>query len=97
MKLCLTLPATVSKSVLLQACQQVFNFPAEFGHNWDALWDSLSDYLNAHCNPVVLHIDQRQVAQRDGEAWQTFLAILQEAEQHWPHFSVKLTPVSAAY
>lgn len=95
MTLCLALPATVTKTVLLTACQQVFNFPAEFGHNWDALWDSLSSYFTVHQAPVALHIDQRQVTHCDADAWQTFVGILQEAAQQWPQFTLSFTPAAA--
>lgn len=90
MKLCIALPATVDKKTLLQASQQVFNFPAYFGHNWDALADSLEEYLQRQNTAITLKIDQRQVQRRDVDAWQAYLDILQQAEQQWPLFTVEI-------
>lgn len=86
----LLLPALADKSGLLQAFAAHCRFTDGFGYNWDALWDSLNDWLEQQPMPLCLIIDGSQVQQLDSTDWQQCLQILSEARDSWPGFSYQL-------
>lgn len=86
----LFLPATTDKSNLLQAFANHCQFGANFGHNWDAFWDSLNDWLEQQAMPCCLILDGSQIQQPDPASWQQCLGILDEARERWPNFSYRL-------
>jgi RNAse (barnase) inhibitor barstar len=72
------------KQTFLQNFAAALNFPAYFGHNWDAFEECLSDleWLPAHA--YVLVYDNAAVFARAQPAeWRTALAILQDAARFW--------------
>lgn len=85
----LLLPAIADKAGLLQAFATHCNFAAGFGQNWDALWDSLNDWLEQQAMPFCLVIDGCQVQQLDQHAWQQCRQILDDACDSWPGFSYR--------
>ena len=66
---------------MLAATAQAFRFPDWFGHNWDALADSLAD-LSWLPAPGYLLIIERYTALASAapEAWLTFIDILDETQ-----------------
>ena len=72
------------KRTLLAACQLAFSLPEWFGHNWDALADSLSDlsWLPAQGYLVILQHSRRLETQAH-ETFATFIDILDEARDTW--------------
>lgn len=87
---CLMLPPIADKAGLLQAFATYCDFTAGFGHNWDALWDSLNDWLAQQSMPFCLMINGQQVQQLDQHAWQQCRQILDDACSNWPGFSYQL-------
>lgn len=86
----LILPAVADKDGLLQAFAAHCRFADTFGYNWDALWDSLNDWLEQQPMPLSLLVDGSQVRQLDHCAWQQCRQILDEAQGNWPGFSYQL-------
>lgn len=86
----LLLPAIADKPALLQAFASHCSFTDDFGFNWDALWDSLNDWLEQQPMPLRLFINGQQVRQLDGCAWQQCRQILDDACASWPEFSYQL-------
>lgn len=72
------------KRSLLAVCQLAFSLPEWFGHNWDALADSLGDlsWLPAQGYLVVLQHSQGLEAQAP-ETFATFIDILDEVRETW--------------
>lgn len=90
------LASTTNRRALLDAIAVAFEFPPTFGHNWDALADSLADlsWLPAPGYMLLLdHADRlREAAPRE---FDTLLEILDDATRShagagvpfWPLFS----------
>ena len=73
-----------SKAELLSALAAAGGFPAGFGHNWDALADSLGDFSWRPAGGYVLYLRNGAAAQRAiGAQWNTFLDILRNAAAEW--------------
>jgi len=73
-----------SKSELLTALAKGLDLPEHFGHNWDALADSVedSDWLGrAGCVIVLAHAGHYR--KTHGVDWTTFEDILAEAADYW--------------
>lgn len=85
-----------SRATFLAACADAFALPHWFGHNWDALWDSLTDLSWAPApGYVVLYDRWRALASADPEAWATARGLLADVSRHWADrgtpFAVLLT------
>ena len=73
-----------SKPELLAGLAAAGGFPAGFGHNWDALADSLGDFSWRPAGGYVLYLRSSAAAQRAlGAEWQTFLEVLRKAAGEW--------------
>ncbi len=67
------------KSGLLAAVSSAFRFPDWFGHNWDALADSLADLSWLPAAGYLLLVEGYATLAREApDDWQTFLEILDE-------------------
>lgn len=85
----LYLAGEVGKAGLLAALAQALNFPDWFGHNWDALWESLDDCLAQHHEAgqsLELVFDLSHARSLDEDDWQTLVEILDQAREVWPGF-----------
>ena len=91
----LLLPAHTDKANLLNAFAEHCQFGTYFGHNWDALWDSLNDWLAQQPMPLCLELDDSQLQSRDEAAWQQCQAVLEDARIEWPDFSYRIRSKSA--
>ncbi len=74
-----------SKSDFLQACATVMQFPAYFGHNWDALEDSLRDlsWAPARNSYLLLYDHAARFAAAQREDFDIALDILHSAVEFW--------------
>ena len=77
------IPASIeTKAALLAALQAGLRFPDYFGHNWDALWDCITDLSWLAPVPVaLLHEDLPLPGDRG--TLKTYLGILQDAVVAW--------------
>ena len=83
---CFTLDAATwsDKASLLAACQQAFDLPGYFGHNWDALEECLNDLAWAPAAGYVILVDDvAEFAAQHPGLWATLLAILTEVTGNW--------------
>lgn len=87
----LQLPAVVDKDSLLQAFAGHCGFAEHFGYNWDALWDSLGDWLETQDMPLYLEVDGSRIRQLNAPDWQICQEILDDACAEWPEFTYHLT------
>ncbi|GHH75798.1 hypothetical protein GCM10018793_20220 [Streptomyces sulfonofaciens] len=81
----LDLDGVEDKAAFLDRCARALHFPDWFGHNWDALADSLKDlsWLPAARGRLLLVSGwQEYAAARPGE-WAIALKVFSEAEAHW--------------
>jgi hypothetical protein len=73
-----------AKPELLALCQKVFGLPPAFGHNWDALADSLEDFSwQPAPGYVVLVRHGGAFARSSPEDFATALEILAAAATYW--------------
>ena len=74
-----------SKSTFLLACAHAMRFPSHFGHNWDALADSLRDLSWAPTTRgyVLLYDDAGRLAEASPADMAIALDILRSAVQSW--------------
>jgi RNAse (barnase) inhibitor barstar len=74
-----------SKAEFLQACAEAMRFPGYFGHNWDALEDSLRDlsWAPATRGYVVLYDGAGQFAAAQPTDFAVALDILRSAAASW--------------
>jgi RNAse (barnase) inhibitor barstar len=84
------LPQQVAQEQLLKAMAQALDFPDWFGHNWDALWDSLDEHLAESEVPLELVLYLGATRELNETDWQIFLDILQQAKDSWPGFMVRV-------
>ncbi|MDX1945786.1 MAG: barstar family protein [Pirellulaceae bacterium] len=77
-----------SKQKLLAILAEKLKFPGYFGHNWDALEESLRDFswLPADQGVVIVHEDVPFGPR--GENRPLYLSVLSEALAHWSSASV---------
>lgn len=91
------LAGCLDKAGLLARAAEAFRFPAWFGHNWDALSDSLQDlsWLDAPGYLVVLenaaHLETSAPA-----TWRTLCEILEEVAANRSHDGVAWRTVRLA-
>ncbi len=64
----------LNKYILLKSIAKACDFPAYFGHNWDALWDCLTDVEVRY-----LRLDLTEVKQINTEDFNTFKSIIEDA------------------
>ena len=72
------------KEQLLNAVATALHFPADFGHNWDALEECLTDMEWADADGYVIlydHIDGLLAAHPD--QFETLVEILRDAVESW--------------
>lgn len=73
-----------SKPALLDAIAAAADFPAWFGHNWDALADSLRDFSWCPAAGYVLRLrDTGAARQALAAEWPTLIAVLNEVSCDW--------------
>ena len=73
-----------TKPELLALCQKVFDLPSMFGHNWDALADSVEDFSwRPAPGYVVLVRHGGAFARSSPEDFATALEILAAAATYW--------------
>jgi len=78
------LAGVATKAALLAHCQKVFGLPDGFGHNWDALADSLEDFSwLPPCGYVVLVSNADQLVRRAPADFATALEIFAAAATYW--------------
>lgn len=72
------------KASFLRACRDAMKFPPYFGHNWDALDESITDLSWVPARGyVVLYDAVAHFAMRDPTQWAVALDVLQSAVAHW--------------
>ena len=72
------------KAGLLAALAAAAGFPPGFGHNWDALADSLADFSWRPAGGYVLYLRNTAAAQRAlGAEWAMLLGVLRGAAGEW--------------
>lgn len=79
------IPAVRGKVELMHAFAQAANLPAWFGHNWDALEESLLDLApTGRDGGVLVHLrDVGTLARRDADTWHTLLVLLEDVAEEW--------------
>lgn len=82
---CLDLGAATDKASFFAACARDLRLPAYFGHNWDALWDCLSDdtLLPPEGRRLVVVDRWRRFAERDPGDWTTARDLMRDAAERW--------------
>ena len=69
---------------LFDECAAALQFPATFGHNWDALADCLEDEDIVGRKGVVIRLAHAGAYRKAHAAdWETFSDILDEAADYW--------------
>lgn len=76
-----------TRESLLDALAVSLAFPAHFGRNWDAAWDCLTELDWEACGVRVVLVP---AAPADGEAMATFLALMDDACDHWANWGKTL-------
>ncbi|GLY78226.1 barstar family protein [Actinoallomurus iriomotensis] len=73
------------KRTLLTRCAEEFALPSYFGHNWDALQDSLRDlsWTPANCGYLVVYDHWGELADADPAAHRTLVDVFETAVAHW--------------
>lgn len=72
------------KEQLLTHMANAMHFPKEFGHNWDALEDHLTDLEWVDADGYVIHFDHLDgFAQGQADQFRTLLEILRDAVDSW--------------
>jgi len=72
------------KEQLLKHMANAMHFPKEFGHNWDALEDHLTDLEWVDAGGYVVNFDHLDgFAEAQGEHFRTLLEILGDAVASW--------------
>jgi RNAse (barnase) inhibitor barstar len=77
--------AVTDQREFLQLCADTFAFPDWFGHNWDALYDCLTDltWENPSAPHLVIYAGWQALAQEEPESFATALEIFKEAQTLW--------------
>jgi hypothetical protein len=75
------------KRTLLTRCAEEFALPSYFGHNWDALQDSLRDlsWTPANCGYLVVYDHWGELADADPAAHRVLMDVFATAVDHWRH------------
>lgn len=72
-----------NKKTLLEDLASELMFPDYFGHNWDALWDSIRylDEIKAH-NVILIHEKTPRLSEKD---MLIYIKLLHDAVIDWKH------------
>ena len=77
-------PDKPTKKSFLNACKKTFDFPSYFGHNWDALADSLSDVDHSPENgSLVLWMGWDEFSEEEPDDFETALDVMTEGIGDW--------------
>lgn len=72
------------KGELLRRMAEAFEFPAYFGHNWDALDECLADLAWLDAQGFVLGIEHSgELRKAGGDDYATFVSVLEQATDQW--------------
>jgi RNAse (barnase) inhibitor barstar len=71
------------KEQLLNQIATTLKFPKDFGHNWDALEECLTDMDWVDADGYILYYEHIDTLQAAGEQLETFVEILRDAVQSW--------------
>ena len=81
-----------SREAFFASIARAIPFPNYFGHNWDAVYDCLTDPSVMPANGAVLVLDGcDEMAGREPEQWAIALKVLREACAFWRPLHQKLT------
>ena len=71
------------KEQLLNHLATAMHFPKEFGHNWDALEECLTDMDWVDADGYLIYYEHIEGLQATGDQFDTFVEILRDAVQSW--------------
>ena len=71
------------KEQLLNHVATAMHFPKDFGHNWDALEECLTDMDWVDAEGYVIYYEHIEALQATGDQFDTFVEILRDAVQSW--------------
>jgi RNAse (barnase) inhibitor barstar len=71
------------KEQLLNHVATALHFPKDFGHNWDALEECLTDMDWVDADGYVIYYEHIEGLQAAGDQFDTFVEILRDAVQSW--------------
>ncbi len=71
------------KEQLLNHLATAMHFPKEFGHNWDALEECLTDLDWVDGDGYLIYYEHIEGLQASGDQFDTFVEILRDAVQSW--------------
>jgi RNAse (barnase) inhibitor barstar len=78
------LTGVAGKEALLERLAGSLNFPAHFGANWDALYDSLAELATAQQNGLVIEVqNSADFAARNRRELGAALKVFSEAVNDW--------------
>lgn len=79
----LDLTGITDKASFLGQIAAVMAFPSYFGHNWDALYDCLTDPPNSPVAGTLLVVDRGEAfAAREPDEWATAIRVFQAAAEY---------------
>ena len=79
----LDLAGVTGKAAFLARCQTVFGLPPSFGHNWDALADSIEDLSSQPARGYLVHISNGREFARQAQDIDAALEIFAAATTYW--------------
>jgi len=71
------------KEQLLNHVATALHFPGDFGHNWDALEECLTDMDWVDADGYLIYYEHIEGLQGAGDQFDTFVEILRDAVQSW--------------
>jgi RNAse (barnase) inhibitor barstar len=71
------------KEQLLNHVATALHFPKDFGHNWDALEECLTDMDWVDAEGYLIYYEHIEALQSAGDQFDTFVEILRDAVQSW--------------
>lgn len=72
------------KASLLSTVSAAMRFPDHFGHNWDALYDCISEQAEQTAQGLLLiFTDLSQFAQKQPEAFRIAVEVMNDAVTYW--------------
>jgi RNAse (barnase) inhibitor barstar len=71
------------KEQLLNHVATALHFPKDFGHNWDALEECLTDMDWVDAEGYLIYYEHIEGLQAAGDQFDTFVEILRDAVQSW--------------
>ena len=87
-----------NKACVLEACERAYQFPAWFGHNWDALADCLADLswlpppeTGSGGGILTVYEHSDEFARSDLDAYDTALEVWEEVAEAWRRIGVPFT------